>query len=527
MAEAAAIDAKFYLVGGGIASLAAAAFLIRDADIPGSRITILEASQSVGGSLDAVGSPESGYVMRGGRMFESKYLCTFDLFSSIPALDGTRSVTQQIVDWNRLRKTESKSRLFRGGRREDAPDFGMTEHHLLELEWLLLKPELALGRTAIADHFGEGFFSTNFWLMWSTTFAFQRWHSAVEFKRYLLRFLHMVTGFNRLEGILRTPYNQYDSLIRPLQSWLREAGVHFALNSRVTDLGFLHDAEGYAVERIALEREDWRGDLRVRPQDYVFVTLGSMTEGSRLGSMTKAAELSGNAENGSWALWRRLASTCRHFGRPEVFDGHISQSKWVSFTVTMRNPTLFTRIRDLTGNVPGEGGLVTFPDANWLLSMVVPHQPHFLGQPQDVQVFWGYGLLVDSPGNFVSASMSSANGRELMLELFGHLGLSGEADDLLAGCTCIPCMMPYITSQFLCRGKGDRPEVVPDGSKNLAFLGQYCELPEDVVFTVEYSVRSAQTAVYRLLNLDPQAPAVYRGRLDPQVVLSALIAVHA
>ena len=80
-------NAAIYLVGAGIASLAAAAFLIRDGDIPGHHITILEESAKVGGSLDAAGTSEGGYTMRGGRMIESKYLCTFDLFSSIPTLD--------------------------------------------------------------------------------------------------------------------------------------------------------------------------------------------------------------------------------------------------------------------------------------------------------------------------------------------------------------------------------------------------------------------------------------------------------
>src|SRR5208282_3664727 len=104
-------DSKFYLVGGGIASLAAAAFLIRDGDIPGRNIIILEESAKIGGSLDAAGSPRDGYVMRGGRMFESKYLCTFDLFSSIPTMDETKTVTQEIFQWNETMNTHSRSRL--------------------------------------------------------------------------------------------------------------------------------------------------------------------------------------------------------------------------------------------------------------------------------------------------------------------------------------------------------------------------------------------------------------------------------
>ena len=77
---------KVWLVGGGIASLAAAAFMIRDGDIPGRNITILEELDKIGGSLDASGSAGQGYVLRGGRMFEGKYLCTYGLFDSIPTL---------------------------------------------------------------------------------------------------------------------------------------------------------------------------------------------------------------------------------------------------------------------------------------------------------------------------------------------------------------------------------------------------------------------------------------------------------
>jgi oleate hydratase len=176
--------------------------------------------------------------------------------------------------------------------------------------------------------------------------------------------------------------------------------------------------------------------------------------------------------------------------------------------------------------VPGEGGLITFPDSNWLVSIVIPHQPHFIGQPEDVSVFWGYGLFVDKPGNFVGKSMSACTGREIMTELLGHLKITREASKILETSICIPCMMPFITSQFLPRKQGDRPQVVPKGSKNLAFTGQFCELPDDVVFTVEYSVRSAQTAVYELLGLKRKIPAVYQGKFDPRVLFKAFMALH-
>jgi oleate hydratase len=519
-------DSTTYLVGGGIASLAAAVFLIRDGYIPGHTITIIEESSRIGGSLDAAGNPDDGYVMRGGRMIESKYLCTFDLLSSIPTLDGTQSVTREIFDWNETMKTASKSRLVRDGHSIDAPRFGLSEGHILTLERLTLEPEQLLGRSAISDQFDPGFFETDFWHMWCTTFAFQPWHSAVEFKRYLVRFTHMVSGFNTLAGIMRTVYNQYDSMVRPLQKWLEERGVNFMLKTRVTDLSLYYEGDSYYVDRIVANDGACPKEMAIEKQDRVIITLGSMTEASSLGSMDLPPALLGKPDGGSWALWERIAEDRAQFGHPKNFADHIEQSKWMSFTTTLHDPTFFELIRDLTGNVPGEGGLITFPESSWLASIVLPHQPHFIGQPEGVQVLWGYGLFVDVPGNFVKKPMSASTGREIMMEIIGHLRLTERGLSILDTCTCIPCMMPFITSQFLPRSKGDRPQVIPEGSKNLAFVGQYCELPDDVVFTVEYSVRSAQTAVYALLGLDRKAPSVYKGQFNPGVLLEAFMALH-
>jgi oleate hydratase len=519
-------NAMFYLVGSGIASLAAAAFLIRDADVLGRNITIFEQAANVGGSLDAAGTPQNGYSMRGGRMLESKYLCTFDLFSSIPTLDEAKTVTQEIFEFNQTIKTSSKSRLFRNGHRLDAPKFGLSENHILTIERLQLEPEDMLGQSSIADQFDPRFFETDFWFMWCTTFAFQPWHSAVEFKRYLVRFTHMVAGFNTLTGIMRTVYNQYDSMVRPLRKWLEQRGVRFALNTRVVDLTLANTGEDYAVAGITCEHNGRIEEIKVHEKDFVLVTLGSMTEASSLGSMSSAPVLKGKFDGGSWALWEKIAAGRAHFGCPAKFANHIDESKWLSFTTTLYDPTFFQLVRNLTGNAPGEGGLVTFPESGWLASIVLAHQPHFIGQPTAVQVFWGYGLSVDNPGDFVNKPMSVCTGREIMMEIIGHLGIEAHAAKILESCTCIPCMMPFITSQFLRRAKGDRPQVLPEHSLNLAFIGQFCELPDDVVFTVEYSIRSAQTAVYSLLGLQRTPPPVYKGQHDLRVALNAFLALH-
>ena len=517
---------RAYLVGGGIASLAAAAFMIRDGGMAGSDIIVLEELAVVGGSLDAAGSAERGYVFRGGRMLESKYRCTFGLFASIPTLDGKRSVTDETFEWNKTMPTWSNSRLFRNGQRQTAPAFGLSERHILTIERLVLEPERVLGAARIEDEFDDSFFKTDFWFMWCSTFAFQPWHSAVEFKRYLRRFAHMVDGFDRLHGIMRTVYNQYDSLVRPLQKWLVGQGVRFEADIRVTGFGTGERDGKKVVEQIEFEQGGVAGHLVVEPGDRVLVTLGSMTDSSSLGTMDEAPSLSWRHDGSAFALWRSLAQDRPEFGHPWIFANHVDQSKWVSFTATLHDPTLLRLVQDRTGNVPGEGGLITFPDSGWLLSVVIPHQPHFIGQPDGVSVLWGYGLAVDAPGTFVRKPMSSCSGREIMTELLGHLRIAAEAETILAHCICVPCMMPYITSQFLQRSYGDRPQVIPAGWSNLAFAGQFCELPEDVVFTVEYSIRSAQVAAYGLLDLQMAPPPVYQGAFDPRVLYHAFRALH-
>lgn len=518
---------KIYLVGGGIASLAAAVFMIRDGNVPGHNIVILEELDRLGGSLDGAGSPENGYVLRGGRMIERQYVCTFGLFSSIPSLNGNQTVTQEIFNWNETLKTSSKSRLVYDGDRETAPKFGLSEKHILTIERLTLEPEDMLGKTSIADQFDSEFFKTNFWFMWCSTFAFQPWHSAVEFKRYLARFAHMIAGFNRLEGIMRTVYNQYDSMVRPLHKWLDERSVKFELNTRVTDLILRDHAGEKTIERIVYTQSGKTSEIAVGASDFVLVTLGSMTEGSSLGTMKSAPVLNGKKDGGAWTLWEKIARDRPEFGRPSAFADHIDESKWVSFTTTMHNPVFLRIVRDLTGNGPGEGGLITFPQSSWLASLVVPHQPHFISQPENVSVLWGYGLFVDKLGDFVRKAMSACTGHEIMTEMLGHFRVGAmDTSRILETSTCIPCMMPFVTSQFLRREKGDRPQVVPQGATNFGFIGQFCELPEDVAFTIEYSVRSAQTAVYALLDLKRKVPAVYKGKFDPRVIYKAFMALH-
>ncbi|MDH4474849.1 MAG: oleate hydratase [Verrucomicrobiaceae bacterium] len=516
-------NAKCYFIGGGIGSMAAAAFLIRDGDVSGENIFILEANALMGGSLDGAGDAEHGYSLRGGRMLTTdNYECTWDLFKMIPSLTSPRvSVFEETVAFNEKHRAHSMARLV-DRRRGKVPvtSMGFSMQDRVELLYLSRADEGALGASAITDHLSPEFFETEFWFMWSTTFAFQPWHSAIEFKRYLLRFMKEFTRIETLAGVKRTIYNQYDSLVLPLQQWLKDQDVQLMTDCKVVNLTHPATESEYVVSSIEFQRAGKSEVITVDDGDLVFFQNGSMTDASSLGSMTRAPTRLTKSDSGGWTLWEKIAAERPEFGHPAAFNSCIAQSVWESFTVTLKNPAFFHLMNQLSGNEAGTGGLVTFKDSNWMMSIVLAHQPHFINQPADVQVFWGYSLFPDRIGNFVAKPMSECNGAEILQELCGHLRFDLEA---IAGANCIPCTMPYITSMFMPRQPGDRPLPVPVGSKNFAFISQFVEVPEDVVFTVEYSVRAAQMAVYQLLGIDREIPPVTRHDKTLSVQFEALI----
>ena len=497
-----------YLVGGGIGSLAAAAFMIRDGHVPGRNITILEAASTLGGSLDGAGNPEDGYSLRGGRMVTTdNYECTWDLYKSIPSLvHKDKTVFDETVEFNEKHKAHSLARLVdRRCAKVPVTSMGFSMQDRIELLKLSQADEDSMGASCITDWLSPGFFETEFWYMWSTTFAFEPWHSAVEFKRYLLRFMLEFSRIETLAGVKRTVYNQYGAMVLPLQTWLEAQGVAFVTGCTVTDLDHKTMDGKFSVTGIHCLSQDRREVIAVHDGDLVFLQNGSMTDASSLGSMTSAPAKLTKAESGGWALWEKLAAGRPEFGNPATFNSCIAQSCWESFTVTLKNPSFFAKMIQFTGNQPGTGGLVTFKDSNWLMSIVLAYQPHFPNQPADVEVFWGYALFPDRVGDFIAKPMADCTGAEILQELCGHLRFDLET---VASANCIPCRMPYITSMFMPRVIGDRPLPVPRGSQNFAFISQFVEIPDDVVFTVEYSVRAAQMAVYELLGIDRKVPAV-------------------
>ncbi|MGA5638896.1 oleate hydratase [Streptomyces cinereoruber] len=514
---------KVHLVGGGIASLAAAAFLVRDAGVPGENVRILEQRPAADGARAP--TREGGHVTRYDPMLEDEHcVCLWNLLETIPTPDDPAvSVRQEIRAFNAERPTHARARLVNGDRTiADASELGLDARDRVDLTRLLALPERLIGTRRVDDFFRPHFFTTHFWCMWSTTFAFQAWHSAVELKRHLLAFVQDFDRLHTLSGVRRTRYDPYDSVVRPIREWLTARGVRTDFGVTVADADFSGPA-ARRLSRLHLRRDGAEaGTIELGEDDYAFLTLGSASADTAYGDSTTVPELVRGRRDGSWRLWESIARNAPDFGRPTAFCGNIEETRRESFTLTTTGSLLLDRIQKYTGNVPGEGALMTWKDSRWLLSVAVPPQPHFRDQEEDTYILWGYALSGGVPGDHVPKTMDACTGAEVLDELLGHLGFDDIADEVRETTRVTTVQMPYAGAPFQRRAASDRPLVVPDGAVNFAFLGRFVEIPEGAVSTVEYAVRSAMIAVHHHFGVDRGIPPMYHGLSDPEVARSAL-----
>jgi oleate hydratase len=519
-----------YLVGAGLASLAAACFLVRDGQMKGENIHILEELTIAGGACDGIKESEKGFIIRGGREMENHFECLWDLFRSIPSIETAGVSVLDEYYW--LNKQDPNYSLTRAtvNRGEDAHTdgkFGLSQKAAKEIVKLFFTRDEDLYDRKIADVFTDEFFSSNFWLYWRTMFAFEDWHSALEMKLYLQRFIHHIGGLPDFSALKFTKYNQYESLIKPMIKYLESHGVQFQYDTRVTDITFDIQNGKKLARKIICEhggKQEW---IELTKNDLVFITNGSCTENSTLGDHDHAPEFN-DLIGGCWRLWKNIAKQDPAFGNPDKFCANTKATNWESATITtldQRIPPYIEKIckRDPFSGKVVTGGIITVKDSKWLMSYTVNRQPHFKEQPQDQLVVWVYGLFTDVPGDYIQKPMKECTGLEITEEWLYHMGVpESEIHELAAGSArCVPCMMPYITAFFMPRTRGDRPKVVPYGSENFAFIGQFADTVRDTVFTTEYSVRTAMEAVYTLLDIDRGVPEVFASCYDIRVLLDS------
>ncbi len=523
-----------YIVGSGLAALSAACFLVRDGQMKGKNVHILEKEPIPGGACDGYLYDGLGYVMRGGREMDNHFECMWDLFHSIPSIETEGVSVLDEYYW--LNKEDPNYSLMRAtmNRGEDAhtdKKFAISDKGAMEIMHLFFTPDEELYDKKITDYFSDEVLNSNFWLYWRTMFAFENWHSALEMKLYIKRFIHHIGGLPDFTALRFTKYNQYESMILPMIEYLKKFDVQFHYGTKVENVKFEISDYKKVAKSIIITKDGEESSIDLTENDLVFITNGGCVENSSMGSQNTPAEMNTEIKlGGGWDLWRKIAEQDSAFGNPDKFCYDPELTNWMSATVTTLDDRIPPYVEKICKRNPFSGkvvtgGIVTVKDSNWLLSWTFNRQPQFRSQPKDQLVGWIYGLFSNVPGNYVKKPMRDCTGKEICMEWLYHLGVPENQIEELAekSANTIPVMMPYIDAFFMPRNGTDRPKVVPNQAVNFAFLGQFAETERDTIFTTEYSIRTAMVAVYTLLNIDRGVPEVWGSTYDIRDLLNATV----
>lgn len=526
-----------YIIGTGLAGLTAAFYLVRDGQMPGNHIHLLEKLELAGGSCDGYKDVHKGFYMRGGREMDNHFEIMWDVFRDVPSIETPNVSVLDEYYW--LNKHDPNYSLCRAtvNKGEDAHTdklFKLDKDSAMALSQLFITPEADLEDKKISDVLPESFWETNFWLYWQTMFAFQKWSSALEMKRYLCRYVHHIDGLPDFSALRFTKYNQYESMILPLIEYLKKHDVDVQFGMDVKNV-VIEDVDGKkTAKELIYVKDNKEQSIPLTADDLVFITNGCCTDTSCYGDQTHAPDLSHivNGQGESWDLWKNIAKQAKHdeYGHPDVFCSDTEATNWMSATVETSNEDIIQHIMNICKRDPRAGkvttgGIVTVKDSvnNWFLSWTINRQPQFRSQNKDTVLVWLYALHTDTEGNYIKKAMRDCTGEEICQEWLYHIGMdeSKIKDYSENACNTTTCFMPYINAFFQPRKNVDRPKVVPEGAVNFAFIGQFAETPRDTIFTTEYSMRTGMESVYTLLNVDRGVPEVWGSQYDIRKLLRA------
>ena len=528
---------KAYIIGTGLAGLSAAFYLVRDGQMDGKNIHLLEKLDLAGGSCDGRKDIYKGFYMRGGREMDNHFECMWDMFRDVPSIENKG--LSVLDEYYYLNKEDPNYSLCRAtvNKGEDAHTdklFKLDKKSALALSKLFMTKEELLEDKTIEEVLPSSFFSTNFWLYWQTMFAFQKWSSALEMKRYICRFVHHIDGLPDFSALRFTKYNQFESMILPLVKYLREHGVTIDCGIDVKNVVIEDKDDKKVAKKLIYVKDGNETTINLTEDDLVFITNGCCTDTSCYGDQDNKPDLS-NIRNGSgesWDLWKSIASQAKNneYGNPDKFCSRTDLTNWMSATIETSDEDIINHIikickRDPRNGKVTTGGIVTIKDSqnNWYLSWTINRQPQFKSQKEGSVLIWVYSLNTNKEGNYVKKAMKDCTGMEVCMEWLYHIGVSEDkiAEYAKDRCNTTTCYMPYINAFFQPRKGTDRPKVVVDGAKNFAFIGQFAETPRDTIFTTEYSIRTGIEAVYTLLDIDRAVPEVFASQYDVRELLKA------
>ena len=211
---------------------------------------------------------------------ENHFECLWDMYRSIPSLEIPGASYLDEYYWlDKEDPNSSNCRLIynRGDRLPSDGQYGLGKC-TNEIVKLIMTPEKELEGETIEEFFSDDFFKTNFWSYWSAMFAFEKWHSVAEMRRYAMRFIHHIDGLPDFTALKFNKYNQYESLILPMVKYLKSHGVQFHYDTVVDNI-FVNRSNGEkGAKQIILTEKGERKTIDLTENDLVFVTNGSITE---------------------------------------------------------------------------------------------------------------------------------------------------------------------------------------------------------------------------------------------------------
>lgn len=524
-----------YIIGTGLAGLSAAFYLVRDGQMKGEHIHVFEKLELAGGSCDGRKDITKGFYMRGGREMDNHFECMWDMFRDVPSIETPNlSVLDEYYYLNKVDPNYSLCRatVNRGENAHTDGKFNLDMKSAKALTKLFMTPESELEDKKISDVLPDSFWSTNFWLYWQTMFAFQRWSSALEMKRYFQRYVHHIDGLPDFSALRFTKYNQYESMILPLVKYLEAHNVKIEFGMDVKNVIIKNENGKRVAKQIVYKKDNKDNTIDLDENDLVFITNGCCTDTSCYGDQHHKPDLS-TIKNGcgeSWDLWKNIAAQGNDLGHPLVFCNNVEATNWMSATIETSDEDIIKHIINVCKRDPRKGkvttgGIVTVKDStdNWYLSWTINRQPQFKSQNKNSVLIWVYSLNTNKNGNYIKKSMRESTGIEVCEEWLYHIGVDPKLIEEYATnrCNTTTCYMPYINAFFQPRKKEDRPLVVPKGACNFAFIGQFAETPRDTIFTTEYSIRTGMEAVYTLLDIDRAVPEVWGSCYDVRELLRA------
>ena len=153
----------------------------------------------------------------------------------------------------------------------------------MEIMKLFFTPDEQLQDKKITDIFDDEVFSSNFWMYWRTMFAFENWHSALEMKLYLKRYIHHIGGLPDFTALRFTRYNQYESIILPMVTYLKDHGVDFQYETKVTDVQFRIEGGKKQASSVTVDHKGESRTIDLTENDLLFITNGGCVESCTIG----------------------------------------------------------------------------------------------------------------------------------------------------------------------------------------------------------------------------------------------------